>query len=180
MKLRTECWELKKKGGSLTWRLLRVFFTDGITEEFKTSALYGDVTDSPMKMPTESLKDSKCQLRMVTWPIHRRKCRWNHRGIQNGNAVRWHALFATRGADEIIDGIVRWWSRRQKLIYPLSLDPMLPYFSVFFLISTLPNCKQPAPPPKKKSPSSQQVIYLEVFLSQHPCSDLPTDFYQFL
>jgi hypothetical protein len=38
----------KKEGGSLTWRLLRVFFTDRITEGFKTSVPYGDVTDSPM------------------------------------------------------------------------------------------------------------------------------------
>ena len=50
----------------------------------------------------------------------------------------------------------RWKSRRKKLIYVLSTDPLLPYFSFFFLISTLPICKQPAPlPPKQKSPSSQ-------------------------
>jgi len=56
----------KKEGGSLTWRLLRVFFTDGITERFKTSAPYGDVIDSQMKMLMESPKDSKSQLRPVT------------------------------------------------------------------------------------------------------------------
>jgi hypothetical protein len=130
----------------------------------------------------ESPRDSKRQLRTVTWPIHRWKCRRNHWGIQNSNSVRWRALFAVRGADRITDGIVHRWSRRQKLIYPLSLDPILLYFSFFFLISTLPNYKQPAPPKKKKISlfSAQQVIYLEVFLSQHPCSDLPTDFYQFL
>jgi hypothetical protein len=61
----------KKKGGSLTWRLLQVFFTDGITEGFKTSAPYGDVTDSLMKMPIESLRDSKWQLRTVTCPVYR-------------------------------------------------------------------------------------------------------------
>jgi hypothetical protein len=48
------------------WRLLRVIFTDEITEGFKTSAPYGDVTDSLMEMPMESLKDSKRQLRTVT------------------------------------------------------------------------------------------------------------------
>jgi hypothetical protein len=80
-----------------------------------------------------------------------------------------------------MNGIVRRWIRRQKLIYPLSLDLILPYFSFFFLISTLPNYKHPAPLPKKISLfSAQQVIYLEVLLSQNPCSDLPTDFYQFL
>jgi hypothetical protein len=66
MKLRRNVENLKKEGGSLTWRLLRVFFIDGITKEFKTSAPYGDVIDSLMKMPMESPKDSKCQLRTVT------------------------------------------------------------------------------------------------------------------
>jgi len=61
----------KKKGGLLTWRLLQVFFTDGITEGFKTSAPYGDVTDSPMKMPIESPRDSKWQLHTVTCPVYR-------------------------------------------------------------------------------------------------------------
>ena len=122
----------KKEGGSLMWRLLRVFFTDGITEGFKTSAPYGDETDSPMQMPTESLRDSKRQLRTVTRPIHRCKCRWNHRGIQNSSSVRWRALFTVRIADRITDGIFRRWIRQQKLIHPLSLDPILPYFSFFF------------------------------------------------
>ena len=156
MKLRMECWELKKK------RAVR--WCGGYCGYFLS-------TESPM--------DSKRQLRTVTWPIHRWKCWQNHRGIQNGSSLRWLALFAVRGADEITYEIVRRWSRRQKLIYLLSLNPILPYFSFFFLISTLPNCKQPAPPPQKKISlfSAQQVIYLEVFLSQHPCSDLSTDFY---
>jgi len=100
-------------------------------------------------LPTESPKDSKCQLRTVMWLIHRCKCRQNHRRIQNGSTVRWRVLFADIVADGITDGIVRRWSCRQKLIYPLSLDPILPYFSFFFLISTLPNCKQLVPPKKK-------------------------------
>jgi hypothetical protein len=163
------------------WRLLGVFFTNIITEGFKTSAPYGDVTNSPMEMPTDSPRDSKRQLCMVTWPIQRWNCRWNNRRIQNGSTVRWRALFADRLANDFTDGIIRRGSRRQKLIYPIPLDPILPYFSFFFLISTLPNCKQLAPPPKKISLfSAQQVIYLEVFLSPHPCSDLPKDFYQFL
>ena len=46
--------------------------------------------------------------------------------------------------------------RRKKLIYASSIDPLLSYFSFFFLISTLPICKQLAPlPPKQKSPSYQ-------------------------
>jgi hypothetical protein len=48
------------------WRLLGVFFTNIITEGFKTSAPYGDVTNSPMEMPTNSPRDSKRQLCMVT------------------------------------------------------------------------------------------------------------------
>jgi hypothetical protein len=89
-----------KKDGSLTWRLLGVFFTGG----FKTSAPYGDVTDSPMEMPTDSPRDSKCQSRMVTRPIHWWNCRQNNRQIQNDSTVRWRALFADRLADGVIDG----------------------------------------------------------------------------
>jgi hypothetical protein len=61
----------KKKSGSLTWRLLQIFFTDGITEGFKTLAPYSDVTDSPMKMVTELPRDSKWQLHTVTCPVYR-------------------------------------------------------------------------------------------------------------
>jgi hypothetical protein len=45
-----------------------------------------------------------------------------------------------------------------------------------------PICKQPAPPPPQKKVfliSAQQVIFLEVLWSQHPCSDLPKDFINF-
>jgi len=154
---------------------------------------------------TKSPRDSKSQLRTATRWVHRwicqqnhrgiqngsfvrwrdqftdEKCRRNHRGIQNGSSVRWRVLFIVRIADGIMNGIVRRWICRQKLIYPLSLDLILPYFSFFFLISTLPNYKHLAPLPKKISLfSAQQVIYLEVLLSQNPCSDLPMDFYQFL
>jgi len=68
-----ECWELKKEGGSLTWRLFRVLFSDGITEGFKKSASYGDETGSPMNMPTESPRDSKRQLRTVMRLVHQWK-----------------------------------------------------------------------------------------------------------
>jgi hypothetical protein len=61
------------------WRLLRVFFTDRITEGFETSAPYGDETNSSMKMPTESPRDSKWQLRTVTCPIYRQNSRRNHK-----------------------------------------------------------------------------------------------------
>jgi len=94
---------------------------------------YGDVTGSPLEMPTESLRDSKWQIRTVTCQFFRQNSRRNHRRI------------------------VRWGNRRKKLIYALSADPLLPYFFFFFLIPTLPICKQPdpPPPPKQKSPLSQ-------------------------
>ena len=57
-------------------------FTDGITEGFKTAAPYGDVTDSPFEMPTESPRDSNQKLRTVTCPVYcqngRRTHRWNN------------------------------------------------------------------------------------------------------
>jgi len=129
----------------------------------------------------------KSQLRTATRPVHRWTCRQNHRGIQKGSSVQWidrftdekyrrnhrgiqndssvwwRVLFTVRIADGITDGIVR----RQKLIYPLLLDPILPYFSFFFsfffLISTLPICKQLGPLQKKKISlfSVQQVIFLK-------------------
>ena len=167
--LRTECWEFKKKKRFVDVEVIGVIFYRGIqnvssvqwrdrfidgnadelTEGFKTSAPYGDMTDSPMKIPTESPTDSK----------------WQHRMVR--------ALFADRLADGFTDRIIRRGSRRQKLIYPLKLDPILPYFSFFFLISTLR-------PPKKKSPSSQHnksyifksschsirvLIYRRIFIS---------------
>jgi len=57
-------------------------FIDGITEGFKTAASYGDVTDSPFEMPTESPRDSNQKLRTVTCPVYcqngRRTHRWNN------------------------------------------------------------------------------------------------------
>jgi len=125
---------------------------------------------------TGSLRDSKSQLRTAMRQVHRwicrhnhrgiqngssvrwrdrftdEKCRQNHRGIQNGSSIRWRVLFTVRIADGITDEIFHRWIHRQKLIYPLSLDLILPYFFFFFLISTLPNCKHPTPPPKKNLP----------------------------
>ena len=94
---------------------------------------YGDVTGSPLEMPTKSLRDLKWQIRMVTFQFFHQNSRRNHRRI------------------------VRRRNHRKKLIYALSADPLLPYFFFFFLIPTLPICKQsdPPPPPKQKYPSSQ-------------------------
>jgi hypothetical protein len=135
---------------------LWVFFIDGITEGFKTSAPYGDVTDLPIKMPMESPRDSKRQHRTVTCPVCRQRSRRNHR--RNNPSVK---------------------PSVKVNISPLT-RPYPPYFSFFFLISTLPNCKQPAPPLQKKSPSSQHnksyilksschsirvLIYRRIFIS---------------
>jgi len=92
---------------------------------------YSDVTGLPFKLPTESPRDLKWQILTVTCRLFRQ----NHR--------RFHRR------------IVRWWNHREKLIYVRSADPLLSYFSFFFLIRTLPICKQPAPLPQQKSPSYQ-------------------------
>ena len=93
---------------------------------------YSDMIDLPFKLPTESLRDLKWQIRTVTCQLFRQ----NHRRVHRRSFRRWN--------------------HGEKLIYVRSADPLLPYFSFFFLIPTLPICKQPAPlPPKKKSPLYQ-------------------------
>ena len=117
---------IKKKGGLLTWRFWRVIFFRRIQND----SPYSDVTGSPFKLPTDSPRDLKWQIRTVTCLCVRQ----NHRQS------------------------VRRWNRRKKLIYVhvSSTDPLFSYFSFFLLIPTLPICKQPAPlPPKKKSSSYQ-------------------------
>jgi len=152
---------IKKKGGSLMWRLLQVFFTDKITERFKMSALYGNETGSSMKMPTESPRDSKWQLRTMTCPIYRQIIRWNH---------RWNIPSVNPSAKVYTSTLTRPYSP----LFLLLLLLLLPHLNS-------PQLQTTSPPPKKISIFwAQQVIYLEVFLSQHSCSDLPTDFYQFL
>ena len=145
---------IKKKGGSLTWRLWRGYFYRRNHRWIQNDSPYSDVTGSPFKMPMESPRDSKWQIHTVTCRFFRRNHRWK---------------------------ICRW-NRRKKFTYVLSANPLLPYFSFFFLIPTLPICKRPAPPPpqtKISLISAQQVIFLKVLWSQHPCSDLPMDFINF-
>ena len=99
--------------------------------------------------------------------------RWNHRGIQNGNSVRWRDRFTVRIADKLTKGFkpespcndvtylpsewpteyIRRWVHRQKLIYDHPADPLLPYFSFFFPIQLSHTANNQ--PPQKKSPSSQ-------------------------
>ena len=124
---------IKKKDGSLTLRFWWVIFFRRIQND----SSYSDVTGSPFKLPTDSPRDLKWQIRTVT-------CRCfcqNHRRS----------------------------FRRKKLIYDSSADPLLPYFSFFFLIPTLPIYKQPAPPPQKKkisliSAMSTSLLHIHPFI----------------
>jgi hypothetical protein len=98
---------------------------------------YNDITSSPFKLPTESPRDLKWQIRTVMCRLFRH----NHR--------RFHRWSFRRG------------NRWEKLIYVRSADPLLPYFSFFFLIPTLPICKQPAPlPPNKNLPHISTTSYI--------------------
>jgi len=119
---------------------------------------YSDVTGSQFKLPTDSPRDLKWQIRTETCRCFLQNHRRNHRRS------------------------FRRWNHQKKLIYDSSADPLIPYFSFFFLIPNLPIYKQLAPlPPKKKISliSAQQVIFLEVLWSHHPCSDLPMNFINF-
>jgi len=141
---------VKKKTGRWRGGFGGLFFQTGSPTDSKRQP----VQRAPFILPT----DLKWQIRTVTCLLFRQ----NHR--------RFHRQS------------VRRWNRREKLIYVQSTDLLLPYFFFFFLISTLPICKQPATPsPQTKISliSAQQVIFLEVLWSQHPCSDLPTDFINF-
>ena len=154
-----EIFRIKKKGGSLTWRFLWVI------------------------LPTESSRDSKRQLRTVTWSIHRLKCRRNHRGIQTEISIQWCSLFTVRIADGLTDGIIPSVSPSAKVnICPLC-RPSPPLFLLLLPHHNSPLLQKTSTPPKKKKQfslfSAQQVIFLEVLWSQHPCSDLLTDFISF-
>ena len=73
--------------------------------------------------------------------------------------------------------------RRKKLIYASSTDPLLPYFSFFFLIPTLPICKQPAPPPppNKNLPRISTTSYISwSFVVTTSVFWFTDEFYQFL
>ena len=100
--------------------------------QIQNDSQYSDLTGSLFKLPTESPRDLKWQIRTVTCRCFRQNHRRHHRRKS------------------------RRWNSQKKLIYVNSADPLLPYFSFFFLIPTLPICKQPAPPPpKQKYPSYQ-------------------------
>jgi len=118
--------------------------------------------------PTESPRDSKRQLRTVIWPVHRLKCRWNYRGIQNGKSVRWRVLFAVRIADGLTDGIRPSVKPSEKV----NICPLYRPSPPLFLLLPHPNSSQlqTTSPPKKKSPSSQHnKLYFLKFCGHNIC-----------
>jgi hypothetical protein len=127
-------------------------FTNGITEGFKTSATYGDVTDSSMKMPTESQRDVKRQLRTVTCPVCRQRSRRNHR--RNSPSV--------------------------KPSTKVNISPLTRLDVPLFLL-LLPHLNSPqlqkttAPPPKKKSPSYQ---HNKSYILKSSCHNIRVLIYQ--
>ena len=99
----------------------------------------------------KSPRDSKHQLRTVTWLIHRWKCRRNHQGIQNDSSVRWCALFIVRLADGIVPSVK---PSAKVNISPLQ-RPSPPLFLLLLPHLNSTQLQTTTPPPKKKSPSSQ-------------------------
>jgi len=145
---------IKKKGGSLTWRFWRVILFRRNHWRIQNDSPYSDVTGSPFKLPTDSPRDLKWQIRRVTCLCVRQ----NHRRS------------------------VRRWNRRKKLIYVhvSSADPLLPYFSFFFLIPTLSICKQSAPPKKNLSHISTTSYISWSFVVTTSVFWFTDGFYQFL
>jgi hypothetical protein len=115
--------------------------TDGIFRIKKR--WFDDVEVFRVMLPTESPRDSKRQLRKVTWPIHRLKYRRNHRGIQTKIPVQWRALFTIRIADGLIDGIMSSVNPSTKVNIcplcrpsPLRFLLFLPHISWSFVVTT--------------------------------------------
>jgi hypothetical protein len=150
-----EIFRIKKKGGSLTWRFLQVI------------------------LPTESPRDSKRQLRTVTWPIHRLKCRQNHRGIQTEISVQWRALFTVKIADGLTNEIIPSVNPSVKVNICSFCRPSLPLFLLLLPYPNSPILQTTSPKKKISLFSAQQVIFLEVLWSHHSCSDLPMNFISF-
>ena len=120
---------------------------------------YGDVTGSLLEIPTESPRDSK-------WKIHTVTCRFFRQ-----NSWRTHQL--------IISSV----KPSEKVNKCPLYRPSPPLFLLLLPNPNSPHLQTttPPPPPKQKSPSSQhnKLYFLKVLWSQHPYSDLPTDFINF-
>jgi hypothetical protein len=148
--------ELKKKRRVADVEVLVGYFFRRI----QNARPYSDVTGSLFKLPTDSPRDLKWQIHTVMCRCFRQNHRRNHRRS------------------------FRRWNRRKKLIYDSFADPLLPYFSFFFLIPTLLICKQLAPPPplkKKNLPSISTTSYISwSFVVTTSVFWFTDRFYQFL
>jgi hypothetical protein len=135
------------------WRFWRGYFYRRI----QNNSPYSDVTVLPFKIPTESPRDLK-------WQIHTMTCRFFRQNHQRNLRRK-----------------IRRWNRQKKLIYVLSADRLLSYFS-FFLIPTLPICKQPAPlPPNENLPHLSTTSYISwSFVVTASMFWFTDEFYQFL
>jgi hypothetical protein len=107
-------------------------------------------------LPTKSPRDSKHQLRTVTWLIHRWKCRRNHQGIQNDSSVRWCALFIVRLADGIVPSVK---PSAKVNISPLQ-RPSPPLFLLLLPHLNSPQLQTTTPPPKKNLPLLSTTSYI--------------------
>ena len=137
------------------WRFWRGYFYQWKHRRIQNDSPYSDVTGSPFKMPTESLRDSKCQIRTAT-------CRFFH---QTASPTEKPSVKPSEKVN----------------ICPLC-RPSPPLFLLLLPNPNSPHLQTTRPPPpqtKISLISAQQVIFLEVLWSQHPCSDLPTDFINF-
>ena len=138
-------------------RLLRRWFWRN-HRQIQNDSPSSDVTGSPFELPMDSPRDLKWRIRTVT-------CRFFHQNHRCTHRRRF-----------------RRWNRKKKLIYVSSADPLLPYFSFFFLIPTLPICKQPAPlPPNKNLPHLSTTSYISwSFVVTASVFWFTDGFYQFL
>jgi len=150
---------IKKKRRVAGVEVLVGYFFRRNHRRIQNDSPYSDVTGSQFKLLTESLRDLKWQIRTVTCRCFRQNHRRHH---------RWKS---------------RRWNHRKKLIYVSSADPLLPYFSFFFLIPTLPICKQPAPPPppNKNLPHISTTSYISwSFVVTASVFWFTDEFYQYL
>ena len=149
---------IKKKGGSLTWRFWQGYFYRRNHRRIQNDSLYSDVTGSPFKMPTESPRNSKCQIRTVT-------CRFfcqNHR--------RHHRRKSRR------------WNHRKRLIYVSSADPP-PLFLLLLRNPNSPHLQTTSPlsPPNNNLPHISTTSYISwTFMVTASVFWFIDEFYQFL
>jgi len=118
---------------------------------------YSDVTGSPFKLPTESLR------------------------VWNGRSEWWHVDFLSESPTYSPTEFPSVKPSKKVNICKLCW-PSPPLFLLLLPNINSPHLQTTSPPPPKTKISlisAQQVIFLEVLWSQHPCSDLMMDFINF-